>query len=164
MAKKSPTEKWVLMTELNGEPLLHHFKLSNFGNVVRIKGGKGPEEPFHPKRILGYKYISFSTKKGSRETIYLHRLVAEFFVKTSKQNADFVIHKDYSRENNRYDNLQWVTSKELSKHRAAKAGRQPGKTSSRSKVTDPRAPLFESVDTEKYKLNVLVGDFINVLH
>lgn len=152
------------MTELNGEPLLHHFKLSNFGNVVRIKGGEGAEEPFLPKRILGYKYISFSTKKGTRETIYVHRLVAEFFVKTTKKNAEFVIHKDYSRDNNRFDNLEWVTASELSKHRAAKAGRQPGKTSSRTKVTDPKAPMFENIDAEKYRLKLLVGDFVNVLH
>lgn len=164
MAKKEPTEKWVLMTELNGEPLLHHFKLSNFGNVVRMKGGEGPEEPFVPRKILGYKYISFSTKKGTRETIYLHRLVAEFFVDTDKEDAEFVIHKDYSRDNNRFDNLEWVTAKELSKHRAAKAGRQPGKATSRSKVIDSNAPLFESEDAEKYVLRESVNEALTILH
>jgi hypothetical protein len=164
MASKKPTEKWVLMTELNGEPLLHHFKLSNHGNVVRIKGGTGSEEPFIPKKILGYKYISFSTRKGSRETIYLHRLVAEFFVKNDREDADFVIHKDYSRDNNRFDNLKWVTAQELSKHRAAKAGRQPGKTTSRRKVSESDAPLFEYIDAEKFELRRSVGEVLNVFH
>jgi len=152
------------MTELNGEPLLHHFKLSNLGNVARMKKGEGPEEPFYPRKILGYQYISFTTRKGSRETIYLHRLVAEFFVKASGPEAEFVIHKDYTRDDNRFDNLKWVDKTELKKHRSAKAGRLPGKITSRSKVTDSKAPLEESVDAKNYALRRLVSDVANVLH
>lgn len=127
MAKAEVKEKWVLMTELNGEPLLHHFKLSNFGNVVRIKKGSGPEEPFIPKEIGGYAYLSFTTRNKSRETIYVHRLVAEFFVPNTKEEATYVIHKDYDRRNNRFDNLQWVSQEVLYKHRAHKAGRIAGR-------------------------------------
>jgi len=164
MAKKNTPEKWVLMTELNGEPLLHHFKLSNFGNVVRMKKGDGPEEPFHPRKILGYQYISFTTRNGSRETIYLHRLIAEFFVDSSDPKAEFVIHKDYSRENNRFDNLKWVTRAELKKHRSVKAGRLPGKITSRTKITDPNAPIEESIDAKNFELRERVSEVINVLH
>ena len=164
MAKKNTPEKWVLMTELNGEPLLQHFKLSNFGNVVRMKKGEGPEEPFQPRKILGYDYISFTTRKGSRETIYLHRLVAEFFVEAPSPDAEFVIHLDYSRDNNRFDNLKWVDKTDLKKHRSAKAGRLPGKITSRSKVTDTNAPLEENVDAKNYELRRLVSDVANVVH
>jgi hypothetical protein len=164
MAKKNTPEKWVLMTELNGELLLHHFKLSNLGNVVRIKKGEGSEEPFHPRKILGYEYISFTTRKGSRETIYLHRLVAEFFVKAPSSEAEFVIHVDYSRDNNRFDNLKWVDKTDLKKHRSAKAGRLPGKATSRSKVTDATAPLEESLDAKTFEYRKLVSDVANVVY
>ncbi|MCZ4408760.1 HNH endonuclease [Cryomorphaceae bacterium 1068] len=164
MAKRNTPEKWVLMTELNGEPLLHHFKLSNLGNVVRMKKGEGPEEPFHPRKILGYQYISFTTRNGSRETIYLHRLVAEFFVEASSPDAEFVIHIDYSRDNNRFDNLKWVNKVELKKHRSAKAGRLPGKMTSRTRLTDPTGPLEEKVDTKSYELRRLVSNVANVVH
>ena len=164
MAKKNTPEKWVLMTELNGEPLLHHFKLSNLGNVIRMKKGEGPEEPFHPRKILSYQYISFTTRNGSRETIYLHRLVAEFFVKASSPDAEFVIHIDYSRDNNRFDNLKWVNKVELKKHRSAKAGRLPGKITSRSKVTGSNAPLEEKVDATNYELRRLISNVANVVH
>lgn len=152
------------MTELNGEPLLHHFKLSNLGNVVRMKKGEGPEEPFHPRKILGYEYISFTSRKGSRETIYLHRLVAEFFVKAPGEDAEFVIHKDYSRDNNRFDNLKWVDRVELKKHRSVKAGRLPGKITSRTKITDSNAPIEESIDAKTFELRRLVSDVANVVH
>ncbi|MEM9050449.1 MAG: HNH endonuclease [Bacteroidota bacterium] len=164
MAKRSLTEKWVLMTELNGEPLLHHFKLSNFGNVIKIKKGVGDELEFKPSTILGYEYISFTTRQGSRETIYLHRLIAEFFVKSQRDNAQYVIHKDYSRKNNRYDNLKWVTKEELKKHRSAKAGRLPAKLGNKKKITDPTAPVSETVDAKKYQLRKTISQLYNVVN
>jgi hypothetical protein len=164
MAKKDTSEKWVLMTELNGEPLLHHFKLSNFGNVVRMKKGEGPEEPFYPKTILGYQYISFTTRKGSRETIYLHRLVAEFFIENPNPDAEFVIHMDYERENNRFDNLKWVTRSELKKHRSVKAGRLPGKTNSRTKALKEKSKVDESLEARSLELRRLTNDMVNVTH
>ncbi len=134
MAKASSTEKWVLLTELNGEPLLHHFKISDQGKVVKIKKGKGEEALFEPKFIGGYNYISFTTKKGNRFTIYVHRLVAEFFVYAENKDDLFVIHADYNRANNTAENLKWVPKEVLYKHRAAKAGRIAGKPSRKVKL------------------------------
>jgi len=162
MAKKEPTEKWVLMTELNGEALLHHFKLSNFGNVVRIKKGEGPEEVFNPKEIGGYKYISFTTRKGSRETIYVHRLVAEFFVKNEDEQATYVIHSDYDRKNNRFDNLRWVTQEVLYKHRAQKAGRTPGRTNSRKKLIRPDMTSNEAAARQKSEHKRMLAEFAGI--
>ncbi|NEN24110.1 HNH endonuclease [Cryomorpha ignava] len=158
MAKQKVEEKWVLMTELNGEPLLHHFKLSNLGNVVKIKKGIGAETPFSPKNIGGYKYISFTTRNGSRETIYLHRLVAEFFVPADDENDVFVLHKDYDRENNHFSNLEWVTSQEFYKHRAAKAGRKP-KT---AKTDTYEENLPEQAERKKAKLRRYVAEFSGI--
>lgn len=164
MAKQDPKEKWVLMTELNGEPLLHHFKLSNLGNTVRIKKGVGPEEIFIPKEIGGYKYISFTTRSSSRETIYLHRLVAEFFVKSTDDNATYVIHKDYNRKNNRFDNLQWVTQEVLYKHRAKKAGRIAGKGNAKKKVAQKSYTANEEQAGILLKKRQMLAEFLGVKH
>ncbi len=120
---RSREERWVIMTELEGEPLLHHFKISNLGNVVKIKKAIGPELLFEPKNISGYKYISFSTHDGTRQTIYLHRLVASFFVESPGDSHIFVIHMDYNRSNNCWDNLKWVEREVFYKHRSKRAGR-----------------------------------------
>lgn len=164
MAKNAAVEKWVLMTELNGEPLLHHFKLSNFGNVVRIKKGTGLEEAFIPKEIGGYKYISFTTRNSNRETIYIHRLVAEFFIKNTKKDANYVIHIDYDRKNNRFDNLEWVTQEVLYKHRARKAGRTPGKANSRKKLLRPEAISNEAVAMSNSQDRRHVAEFLGLKH
>ncbi len=163
MAKTS-SEKWVLMTELNGEPLLHHFKLSNHGRVVRIKKGVGQEESFLPKEIGGYKYISFTTRNGSRETIYLHRLVAEFFVEPSGDQEVFVIHKDYNRKNNRHDNLEWVTKEVLYKHRSAKAGRLPGSSSKRKRLQQSGGITNEDVAVARDRFRKRLSQHLGLLH
>jgi hypothetical protein len=162
MDKQNLTEKWVLMTELSGEPLLHHFKLSNFGNVVRIKKGVGHEETFEPKTIGGYKYISFTTRMGNRETIYLHRLVAEFFTSNSDADHTYVIHKDYDRQNNVYTNLEWTDREGLYKHRAVKAGRVAGKKNAKKKAIKAGPNLLESKAKEKAGMKKLVSEYFAV--
>lgn len=115
--KKEDQEEWVLVNELNGDPLLHHYKISNKGRVIKVKKGKGEGELFHPKNIGGYPYISLTTLNKYRESVYLHRLVAQLFVEPRNENCIFVIHKDYDRGNNAADNLEWVTRRELYDHR-----------------------------------------------
>lgn len=164
MAKNNSVEKWVLMTELNGEPLLHHFKLSNYGNVVRIKKGTGAEEPFDAKSIGGYKYISFTTREGSRETIYLHRLVAEFFVDSGDEHHTYVIHKDYNRNNNQFDNLEWVTQEVLYAHRSAKAGRlsTPKQGAQRSKLLQSEVVANQAQALEDVRVRRMVGEYFGI--
>lgn len=157
-------EKWESMTSLNGDALLHHFKISNLGKVIKIKKGVGAELAFTPKEIGGYKYISFTCKNGSRQTIYLHRLVADFFNTPKSEAYSFVIHKDYNRKNNEADNLEWVTKETLYKHRSAKAGRTPGKSNSRKKLLKPEGIADESIARQQDEFRKLVSQLIGVNH
>lgn len=155
-------EKWVLFTENKGAPLLHHFRISNHGNVMKIKKGEGPEEAFYPKEIGGYKYLSLTSKNGSRETAYLHKLIAELFVKPKGVDFKFVIHKDYDRTNNHTDNLEWVTKEVLYSHRSSKAGRIPGKTNSRKKLLRPEGITDESVALKEAEFKSLVAQVLGI--
>jgi len=49
---------------------------------------------------------------------FVHRLVLETFVGKSKDKQGN--HKDYNRQNNKLDNLEWMTAKENAKHRRKK--------------------------------------------
>lgn len=151
MVTSQKGEKWVLMTELNGEPLLHHFKISNFGRVIKIKKGRGEGHIFEPKQIGGYNYISFSTKMKSRETIYLHRLIAELFIEKPSDEHEYVLHKDYNRQNNVWTNLEWVDKETLYRHRALRAGRKRGKTKSIAlpKHTTPPQPVTQTSEQRR---------------
>ena len=50
-------------------------------------------------------------KTGSRHDLYIHRLVAEHFI-PNPLHKRYVNHKNCRRDDNRVENLEWVTAKE----------------------------------------------------
>ena len=87
-----------------------NYKISNTGKILNIKKNK------HLKNVLNERYlIVLLYKDGMRKKFYVHRLVAETFIKNI-DNKTFVNHKDLNKINNNVENLEWVTPKENIKH------------------------------------------------
>lgn len=64
----------------------------------------------------GNGYLVVSLNDGNkRKNRYVHRLVAEHFI-DNPNNAPVINHIDYDKNNNRVDNLEWVTQKENTHH------------------------------------------------
>ena len=87
------------------------YKISNFGNCLRYNK---KEKRFIPKKpvICTNGYIEFQlSKKGKRFCKLAHRLVAEAFI-PNPENKPQINHKDENIQNNKFDNLEWVTAKE----------------------------------------------------
>lgn len=59
-------------------------------------------------------YLRFA--KGYWSKFYIHRLVAEAFVKQPVPNCNHVNHKDGDKLNNFFSNLEWVTQRENNRH------------------------------------------------
>jgi hypothetical protein len=49
--------------------------------------------------------------------ILIHKLVATVFLPDNSDQQTYVLHLDYDKSNNRVDNLQWATQKEIVEHR-----------------------------------------------
>ncbi len=126
MVKSFWNEEWK---EINFEEgaLKKKYAISNYGRIVSfitcvdegnlIKGGT----------LRGYATLPIRPF-GVSKTLYVHKLVAEYYLEQPCSEATFVIHKDYNKSNNYIDNLQWSTKEEVYEHQqtnpAVLAGRR----------------------------------------
>jgi hypothetical protein len=83
-----------------------NIKVSNMGRI-RTKSGN---ITFGSKTRTGYKKITIDGKGYQ-----IHRLVMMTFT-NNKDYSLFVNHKDFNRENNKLENLEWVSNSENIKH------------------------------------------------
>ena len=93
---------------------------SKAGRVVICKNGvkrKWKQKYYGSKNEQGYIRITLYLN-GQCKKVFLHRLVAEAFL-PKVEGKDFVNHKDGNKENNRPDNLEWVTITENNRHAIA---------------------------------------------
>lgn len=95
------TEIWKDIEGYEGE-----YMVSNLGNVKSLKYGR--ERIMNAKIIGGrYKQVALS-KDGYRKVFSIHRLVAKAFI-PNPNNYEFVNHKNWDREDNSVNNLEWCT-------------------------------------------------------
>ena len=114
-------EEWK---DIEIENLCGRYQVSNLGNVKRIaicKAGFCGNYILEQERLMkpfnnghGYQVVSFAIQDGEkkkRKNYYVHRLVANAFIE-NPLNKPEVNHKNYIREDNRVENLEWCTDKE----------------------------------------------------
>lgn len=87
------------------------YQVSNLGKVKYLPKYHTKKEGIMKYTLRsGYRNLILR-KNGTRKSKQIHRLVAETFI-DNPYNKPFVNHKDYNRQNNNVDNLEWVTQKE----------------------------------------------------
>lgn len=94
------------------------YEISNYGRLRRFRKDLDTWVILKPARSNGYFCYSFNGDQGrkNRKTKTLHKLVAEMFCKKVSDEHRYVIHKDYNKQNNYYENLSWVTQDQLNIH------------------------------------------------
>lgn len=84
------------------------YAISNRGRIVSFKTKIEEGYLLRPRLTQGYPSVTIG-REANRQNYYLHRLVAEYFNKKPSPKHNFVIHLDHVKENNKADNLKWVT-------------------------------------------------------
>lgn len=88
------------------------YQVSNFGRVRALGGKKYCHKDdmlLKPQTNKGYSHVNLYVN-GKMTPFSIHRLVATAFI-PNPDNLPVVNHKDYNRQNNCVDNLEWCTYK-----------------------------------------------------
>lgn len=91
-----------------------NYSISNYGNVKNDITGK-----ILKGRLCknGYLQVSIKIQNDNKfHNRYIHRLVCQYWVENPENKLE-VNHKDGNKQNNNYENLEWVTASENQKHR-----------------------------------------------
>lgn len=117
MIRTFANEKWKKIGL--GYESQYNYAISNFGRLVsfekKIEEGrllKGGEVEGY--KIFRYKFVE--RKKIVNKHIFIHRLVAEYFLSKPKKNQEYVLHINFKKLNNEVTNLKWATPEELTLH------------------------------------------------
>ncbi len=108
-------ERWVKI-DFGGFEDDPHYEVSNYGRLKSFQTKPDEGVIIKGSTIQGYPSLNIRIPGRKSANRYVHKLVAEYFVKKPSEEHEFVIHLDYDKRNNYYLNLKWVTKDELTTH------------------------------------------------
>lgn len=116
MIKKTNGEKWQQIKFSGHKDLRKKYAVSNHGRAASYN-----EDVFEDGKLLkgsltsGYRTLNLHLADGNG-TIYLHREVARMFCDKKSSKYKYVIHVNHVKTDNRFKNLKWATTEEVSSH------------------------------------------------
>ena len=88
-------------------------RLASYADVVEngtiLIGGKAD----------GYRTLRYVMREDGKirsKTLFMFRLIAEFFIPKTSEDQKYVLHLDYVRDNDHLNNLKWATYDEMLAH------------------------------------------------
>jgi hypothetical protein len=99
-------EKFVLL-EFN-----KNYAVSNLGNIINVKTEQKLNGWLNKD---GYVMVELKSKSKKRTCFLLHRLIGMMFIE-NPQNKPQINHKNGIKNDNKIENLEWVTHHENQKH------------------------------------------------
>lgn len=94
------------------------YQISNLGRIKSLKRQVGfierDEKILKPRLIRSY-LVAHLFKNNVAKNVLIHRMVAEMFIE-NPENKPCVNHIDGNKQNNKVENLEWVTHSENDLH------------------------------------------------
>jgi choline kinase len=109
-------EKWKAIDFPKKVKLQKKYLVSNTGKLASYADSPKNAQKLKAKRIEDYHCISIRMQ-GVKKSLFVHRLVAEAFLKQPTAKHKFVIHLDHNKSNNHSSNLKWTTLEQQVEHR-----------------------------------------------
>lgn len=156
-------EQWkriqIIVPEVENPP---HYEVSNFGRLKSFQNS--PEGTLLKGSVIqGYRSLNIRLSKGKSFNRYIHKLVADFFLKKPSEQHCFVIHKDYDKLNNVQDNLLCVTKEEMLEHNRKNPNviNRPRPTKSKNyKLNESKVRMIKKMlKSDKSRLKMIAKQF-----
>lgn len=109
-------EKWKQIEFPKKVKLQKKYMISNTGKVASYIDSPKKAQTLKPKHVENFKCISLRIL-GVKKSLFIHRLVANAFVRQPSAKHSFVLHLDHNRGNNFASNLKWATPEQQIEHR-----------------------------------------------
>jgi hypothetical protein len=101
-------------------PMQLRYAVSNRGRLISYK------EDFKDGKVLkggtadGYRTLRYKIRRDGKKiidkNIFIYKLVAQLFIPKTAEDQEYVIHLDFSRDNDIVSNLKWVNYDEKMAH------------------------------------------------
>jgi hypothetical protein len=117
MIRFFPGEEWKEMT-LDYKPKFR-YAISNYGRLASYTEEIQEGRLLKGSHIEGYRvfrYKIFTEKGVINRHLFLHKLVAEYFLEKKAEDEQYVLHLDHHKSNNHVSNLQWANKLEMTAH------------------------------------------------
>jgi|MTBAKMStandDraft_1061839.scaffolds.fasta_scaffold12232_3 hypothetical protein len=134
MIKNYPGEKWKEITMAEGA-LRMRYAISSYGRIASFTESLKTEGQLLKGGLIG-GYPSLPLRPfGKPKTLYIHKLVGEYFLAEYSEGKTHIIHLDYNKQNNHVDNLKWATKSEMVAHQQANPAVLEGREKKRARKT-----------------------------
>lgn len=137
------------------------YEISSYGRLRSLKFNR---LRYFNLKADGWGYVIVVLhKKGKREAVRFHRLVASHFI-ANPDNKKEVNHKDGNKLNNRVDNLEWVTPEENMKHAFSTKLNVPkkGEKHQGSKLSNRKAQMIKDLYATGIYKQSDIGEEFNI--
>ena len=136
-----PNEQWLPIPD---EPFNKTFSVSNMGRVKNIKTGK--IKTLTKNKSTGYYSVRLDIgKKHKKKTYQIHQLIAQMFIGNSPENY-YVTHIDRNKQNNKVDNLKYISISESTKNTLEKKREE---LLNKSNTSDTK--IINKTEVDKFK-------------
>ena len=107
MTKKTG-EQWKTITHYKDFVFTGRYEISSWGRI-RNRTTKAPLATYDSQRGHGYLKTMVVDTKGVRRMVYIHTLVALYFLEAPDEEGLEINHIDGNSLNNSYTNLEWIS-------------------------------------------------------
>jgi hypothetical protein len=109
-------EKWIAVS-FDSPTKTCNYAISNYGRI-KSENKNTKKESLLKGAVVnrGLRILNVKLKDNTTGYRYIHRFVAEHFLEKPGAEYSFIIHIDYDKNNNKWNNLKWVTESEWKKH------------------------------------------------